>query len=204
MLYQDEIDNVSRETFEDIKLFREELFRWNKSINLISGDDEVVFFERHVLPNVLLYQLIGNDTDEIVDIGSGGGLPGIVFAILRKQDTSPDFVTLIESDQRKCVFLEEISRKLHLKTRVICKRIEEISSHKTRILTARALSPLVKLVEYSRNLLVSGGSGFFIKGRLYQEEINVAREKFNFEYTVMPLIGESVVVKVQRIQDAHR
>jgi 16S rRNA (guanine527-N7)-methyltransferase len=200
MHFQNKLDGVSRETMEKIDQFVGQIILWNKKINLISKNDEAVIYEKHIIPCVELYNVIKNETDDIVDMGSGGGLPGVVLSILSSQSSSSRCVTMIDSDQRKCVFLEEVSRYLDLKTNVINARIETTHEIKAKVLTARALTSVENLLNYSKNILEQDGTGYFLKGKQHKEELLQAQQKVKFESEIIPLTGESVVIKVQRIK----
>jgi len=113
------------EKIDQISIYVDYLLKWNKSINVIARKDEDVVWERHVFDSVQLIKFIPIDQKELslIDMGSGGGLPGILLAILL-----PLNIKLIESDERKCIFLKEILRKLDLSNvTVINSRIEHLN-----------------------------------------------------------------------------
>jgi 16S rRNA (guanine(527)-N(7))-methyltransferase RsmG len=101
-----------------------ELLRlWNKKLNLTSINDLKAAIERHYAESLFLGANLPPDPLQVADIGSGPGFPGFPVAVLRQDCT----VTLIESHQRKAVFLREASRKLP-NVRVLAKRAEEVSA----------------------------------------------------------------------------
>lgn len=115
---------VSRET-ESLQHYAALLRKWNPAINLIAPSTVADLETRHIADSAQLAKLSASAGDQWVDIGSGGGLPGIVMAILR-----PDLdVTLIESDKRKCSFLRTCARELQLRNlKIVNARIEQATS----------------------------------------------------------------------------
>ena len=92
-------------------VYYRELFRWNKSINLISQNDEKGFISRHIIDSLsLLLKVDFTRDDTLLDLGSGNGLPGIPLAIMLAGTS----ITLLESSIKKCVFLQHIKSRLQL------------------------------------------------------------------------------------------
>ena len=96
---------VSRETLERLKIYVELLLKWQRAINLIGPGTIADVWGRHVLDCGQLMPYIPRDKTPVVDIGSGAGLPGLIFAIMGVPD-----IKLVESDSRKCSFLREAAR----------------------------------------------------------------------------------------------
>lgn len=171
--------NVSRETTEKLNYFHDTLKKWTSKINLISKSSSLEIWERHIWDSAQLVPLAG-DADNWVDIGSGGGLPGLIVAII-SQETYPErTVTLVESDQRKSAFLGSVIRDLGLRGRVITQRVEDIDSLQADVLSARALAGLDKLLQYSQRHLSKTGTAFFPKGMSWEKEVQTARESWSF------------------------
>ncbi len=109
------------------------LLKWQKSINLIAPSTTTEIWMRHIIDSAQLFKMIARDKPRsVLDIGSGGGFPALVIAILDKYADSPSeamlSVTCIESVQKKCAFLKDVSRRLGLKVRVENMRIEAFSA----------------------------------------------------------------------------
>ncbi len=142
--------------------------QWQKAINLVSPTTIPHLWERHLLDSAQLWPILKKlqDNPVLIDLGSGGGLPGIVMAIAGAQ------VTMIESDKRKCIFLKETARELGLKNvTVITERIEKAPAIKAPIITARALASLKQLVEWASPLLEEKGHMVFLKGEDVTSEL---------------------------------
>ena len=135
--------DVSRETSRRLDVFAELLQRWNQRINLVSPRDLPHLWDRHVTDSLQLLDELPPGAP-FVDLGSGGGFPGLVLAIA---NDSP--VTLVEADQRKASFLREAARATGTTANVIARRIEQADLPPTRYLTARALAPLPRLRDRS-------------------------------------------------------
>ena len=103
--------SVSRETIDDLDVLVHHLKKWNKTINLVGKSTVEDVWPRHILDSAQVWQLRPKSLGKWVDLGSGGGFPGLVLAILAKTE-APDVVFhLIESDARKCAFLRNVSRE---------------------------------------------------------------------------------------------
>ncbi len=180
-----------------LKTFQNNLEKWQNKINLISPKTIPEIWERHILDSAQLYPLLTKEEKVIVDIGTGAGFPGLVLAII---DDENRVYHLIESDHKKCVFLEEVGRILGLKNICIhCNRIENVADIQADILTARALTDLDSLLKYSINLLKPDGRCLFLKGRTVTEEISKINQSFqNLKIIKHPshLAPDSYIVEV--------
>ena len=117
--------NVSRETFERLCTYVDLVERWNPKINLVSPNSLRVIWTRHVKDSVQVFQC-SEPTAHWVDLGSGGGFPGMVCAIMAI-GVAPDMrFTLIESDQRKSVFLRNVARELRIAIRALASLVGRI------------------------------------------------------------------------------
>lgn len=156
--------NVSRETLGKLEKFGNLAIEWNKAINLISPSTIPDIGWRHVVDSAQIFPLISSAAKHIVDLGSGGGFPALILAILGAPK-----VTMIESDKRKCIFLREASRQLGLANiAIINSRIEAAPPQHADIVTARALANLEKLITWARP---HGSHFIFPKGEHYRSEI---------------------------------
>ncbi len=130
-------------------------------------------WERHVLNCALMVGAIDPQVRTLADVGSGAGLPGIVIAIAR-----PDLqVTLIETMQRRCTWLEEVNEELDLGVEVVRARAEELHGERTfDAVTARAVAALTKLAGWTLPLVADGGELLAMKGSSAAEEIDKAQK----------------------------
>ncbi|SOH93263.1 16S rRNA (guanine527-N7)-methyltransferase [Monaibacterium marinum] len=169
-------NHVSRETLERLETYVSLLNRWNPRINLVAPSTLKDVWSRHILDSVQVAELANEDA-KWADIGSGGGFPGLVVACLNpKRD-----LTLIESDQRKCLFMQTVIRECGLSARVLNARIEQVEPLSVRVLSARALAPLAMLLEFAERHLSADGTALFLKGSNRQMEITDARKDWTFD-----------------------
>jgi len=171
--------NVSRETFERLEAFGALVEKWTAKINLISKPSVPELWERHIIDSIQLYTL-APPQGRWVDLGSGGGFPGIVISILTSEKGEGHHVTLVESDQRKAVFLRTAIRELDLSSEVICDRIESISSLHADIISARALADLTSLLGYADMHLKPDGLAVFPKGENWKSEHEDAQSQWSY------------------------
>jgi len=172
--------DVSRETLDRLKTYEAMLAKWTQRINLISKASATQIWDRHIMDSFQLFDEIPKDARSVVDLGSGGGLPGVVLAILLDEKNPKTTVTLIESDQRKAAFLHKISADLNLGLSVRNDRILSLESLQADVVTARALAPLHQLLEMVKHHLSPSGLALLMKGRAFQAEIDEARQNFSF------------------------
>jgi 16S rRNA (guanine527-N7)-methyltransferase len=169
--------DVSRETTEQLEALVSTLARWQKAINLIGRTTIEDVWARHVLDSAQLVPLVPPRSTTLVDLGSGGGFPGLVVAALR-----PDLdVTLIEVDARKAAFLGEAGRRMALKKqpRVVIGRIEDVPSARADVVTARALAPLGQLLGWADRHRADTAICLFHKGKGWQAELTEAMKDWD-------------------------
>ena len=156
--------------------YRDLLLRWNRTINLVSARTAEDVDRRHVADSLQIVPLLPEE-GPIADLGSGGGLPGLVIAAgLPERE-----VHLVESDRRKAAFLIEAAAAMGLKrVKVHAQRIEEATLPPLAAVTARALAPLAALLGLAAPLLAPGGICIFPKGRAAEEELTSAAAHWHF------------------------
>lgn len=144
------------------------LERWNARINLVGPGGPALWRTRHVQDSLQLAPLL--PPGECADLGSGGGLPGLILAAAR-----PDPMHLVESDQRKSAFLREAAREMRLThVTVHASRIDAARLPKLAAITARALAPLSQLLPWAHRHLHEAGIAVFPKGRTADAELTEA------------------------------
>lgn len=181
-----------------LRQFEELLLKWNTRINLVSQRDGQNIWTRHITDSLRLSPLIPHGS-RVIDIGSGGGFPGIILGIACDLD-----ITLIESDQRKCAFLREAARVCGLHAEIVCGRIENVTLPPAPFVTARALAPLDRLLGWTAPLLQYDGVALFLKGKNIDEELRNARRIWDMRVEIVdePTRLEGVILKVSHIQRA--
>ena len=176
-LFQD----VSRETFEKFSIYYQTLIKWQNSINLISKNTIERVWERHFLDSAQLYNITKEIDGNIIDFGSGAGFPGLILAMMGNKK-----IHLVESDQKKCTFLREVSMLSETNVTVHHNRIEDLEYFDVELITARALAPLNKLIDYAEAFTKNSSSNqklpklLFLKGKSYKKEILELGERKSF------------------------
>lgn len=192
--------NVSRETLDRLSSFAALLEKWNPRINLVSRNSLSDLWTRHIADSVQLFDCVAPE-GHWVDLGSGGGFPGLIVAILAA-DAAPDLrVTLIESDQRKSAFLRAAARETGATCTVIAERIEAVQPQQADVLSARALADLEALLGFADRHLKRSGVALFPKGVTWQKELDAARQRWKFKGQPITSITdpEAVILKVEGV-----
>lgn len=192
--------NVSRETLDRLKIFEQVLLKWNPKINLVSRNSLDDLWTRHIIDSVQVFRCVSRPK-HWVDMGSGGGLPGVIVAIMAAEESPNTKVTLIESDQRKSAFLRTAARECGAKLTVISKRIEQADPQNADVLSARALADLSLLLEFSERHLSPTGTALFPKGANWKKEVDNARQRWRFDFEPITSLTEpdAVVLKIEGV-----
>jgi 16S rRNA (guanine527-N7)-methyltransferase len=159
-----------------LTLYQDLLLRWRGMLNLVSQATLPHLWTRHIADSAQLRDLAPAAL-RWADLGSGGGFPGMVIAILLAEAAGAQ-VHLIERDKRKAAFLQNVSRETGASAIVHAAGIEAIVPRlqHIQIVTSRALAPLTQLIDWSMPLVQGGATGLFLKGRTAQEEIDAVGE----------------------------
>ena len=152
-----------------LRQFADLLLRWNATLNLIAARDASVVWDRHIQDSLQLVPLMPAGVTRAIDLGTGGGFPGLVLAIA----TGVRF-DLIESDRRKASFLRTAVLEIGAPATVHCCRIEDAAVEPAALVTARALAPLPRLLPLAARFLTSDGVCLFLKGAKVEEELTAA------------------------------
>jgi 16S rRNA (guanine527-N7)-methyltransferase len=178
--------DVPRGTIDALARYECELREWQTRMNLVGPTTLDAIWGRHFADSAQLTRLIPKGRSWL-DIGAGGGFPGLVLATL---DWGP--VTLVESVAKKCRFLEAVSKELGLgNVTVLNARVEQLPTLGVEVATARAAAPLETLLNWAIRHVRPGGTFVFPKGRRWAEEVASARTKFLFDLEAFPSMTDS-------------
>lgn len=174
------ITPVSRETAERLDRFVEHFLKWQRVVQLVAPSTLTTLWMRHIADSLQLLPDI-EDAKEIVDVGSGGGYPGLVLSI-----ASPAKIFhLIESDTRKASFLREAARVANAPAEVYAERVESVAKRidtGIHMVTARAFAPLPKLLELCEPFFANDAKAVFLKSQDIDEELTTAAKSWNVTY----------------------
>lgn len=178
---------VSRETATRLDRLVDLLRQWQRTTNLVAASTLPKVWTRHVADSLQLLGLAPH-ARHWVDLGSGGGFPGLVLACALAEQ--PDGkVHLVESQGKKCAFLREATRTIALPATVHCERIESFVqnfSERADVVTARALAPLSTLCGYVEPLLKRGAQALLPKGQDVEAELTEASRYWNIAADLVP------------------
>jgi len=172
---------VSRETFERLQVFEGLFGKWAARINLSAPSTLNDVWRRHILDSAQLGRL-APDARRWVDLGSGGGFPGLVLGFLLAERPAAS-IDLVESNRKKASFLQMVCGEFSLPARIHAKRIEDTYQviREVEVVTARALAPLPLLLELAAPWLEAGATALFHKGRDYRAEVEESSQLWSFE-----------------------
>lgn len=173
--------NNIKTAIPDLKKYEKLVQKWQKAVNLVSNKEINDLWIRHILDSAQVYFYISTDKKIMVDMGSGGGFPGIVIAVLNKcLNGSLEKIYLIESDNKKSIFLQEAARELGLKNVcVINDRIENTNIEKADVVTARALASVDVLLNYGCFFQKNSTEFLFLKGACVDSELKNINNKYS-------------------------
>lgn len=182
----DVLADVSRETRDRLETYAELLKKWNPRINLVSASTLPDLWARHFRDSAQILSLAPRDARIWADLGAGGGFPGLVIAIIGHETRPGLEVTCVESDQRKATFLRTVLRETGVSARVVVDRIEKAPPICADVVSARALAPLGRLLDYAARHLSPDGIALFPKGAGFQKEVTDALERWSFQLDTYP------------------
>ena len=161
--------NVSRETCKDLESLISMIQEKNKEINIISKKmfEKVDIRDRHIIDSAQIIDFVDLNCNTTSDLGTGGGMPGLIIAIVMKKLKNSMKVILYEKSYHKCIFLKEVSKKLNLNTEVIQKDIFRIKNVETGTIMSRAFKPMPIILDlvndnfkkFKNVILFMGSSG---------------------------------------------
>jgi 16S rRNA (guanine527-N7)-methyltransferase len=183
---------VSRETEERLDAVVARLLQWQRTTNLIAPASILHLWTRHIADSLQLLRHIPDSATTFVDLGSGGGFPGLVLACALA-DRAGAAIHLVESNAKKCAFLRAAIQDSGVPATVHCRRIEDFSADfagAADVVTARALAPLNELVGYVAPLLKSQTVALLPKGQDVASELTEATKYWNIEYHLAPSLTD--------------
>jgi 16S rRNA (guanine527-N7)-methyltransferase len=181
---------VSRETTDRLARYVDLLQRWNDSVNLVAPGSLYRVWHRHILDSAQLWRLAPRPSRLWLDVGSGGGLPGLVCAIIARDSAPETRFALVESDRRKSAFLATCRRELALDIDIHATRVEALAPLGADILSARALAPLTTLFDRLARQVTPETTLLLPKGARHAEEIAEARAHWRFTAELHPSITD--------------
>ena len=176
--------NVPRETLVDFELFMSILKKKNDEINIISKETakNQVIRERHITDSAQIIEFVDLNSNIITDIGSGGGLPGIIISIMIKNLKSSVKVHMYEKSHHKSNFLRKVSRDLKLNTEVIQKNIFDAENLESGTIMARAFKPLPVVLDLVKKNFLSYKNLILFMGKNGEKVLEETLKNWDFDF----------------------
>ena len=177
--------NVSRETFFDFEIFISMIKEKNKEINIISQETskKEVIRERHIIDSAQIIDFVDLNSNSTTDLGTGGGMPGIIIAIILKNMKKNMKVHLYEKSHHKSAFLREVSRKLKLKTEIFQENIFDQKKLETGTIMSRAFKPMPVVLDLVCENFSSYKNLIFFMGKNGKKVFENSLNDWDLEYT---------------------
>lgn len=203
--------NVSHETLERLEIFAALLERWQPKMNLVGPGSMEDMWRRHFLDSAQLLELVRAARPELenplwVDLGSGAGFPGLVLAIMGMgagNGTGKGEMHLVESNGRKCAFLNQVIRETGATARVHNTRIEDLTGLEPDIITSRALASVEKTLDLSEHLCGPKTEIWLLKSQYIETELTQATISWVMEAEKHPSRSDPSGL-ILRLKGIHR
>ena len=196
--------NVSRETCNDLECLISMIQEKNKEINIISkkNDEKWVIRERHILDSAQIVDFVDLNSNTTCDLGTGGGMPGLIVAIAMKKIKNTMKINLYEKSHNKCVFLKEVSKKLNLNTEIIHKDIFTVKNIETGTIMSRAFKPMPVILNLVRENFKKYKNIIFFMGSSGKKILNETLKEWDLDYEVKKSLtnDESFILNIQKIR----
>tara|TARA_B100001057_G_scaffold454117_1_gene499608 strand:+ start:39 stop:686 length:648 start_codon:yes stop_codon:yes gene_type:complete len=176
--------NVSRETCNELESLITMIQNKNKQINIISKKtvEKEAIRERHIIDSAQIIDIVDLNVNTTCDIGSGGGMPGLIIAIVMKRLKNEMKINLYEKSYHKCIFLKEVSKKLKLNTEVIQKDIFKVKNIETGTIMSRAFKPMPTILNLVNQNFKKYKNIIFFMGNTGRKILNETLKDWDLDY----------------------
>ena len=196
--------NVSRETFLDFENYVSMILEKNKKINIISQNtaSKKSIIDRHIIDSAQIIDFIDFNSNTTTDLGSGGGLPGIIVAIILKNMKNKMNVHLYEKSYHKSHFLKEVSKKLNLNTKVFQQNIFEIKNIETGTIMSRAFKPMPVVLDLVYENFSKYKNLIFFMGKSGKKIFENTKKNWEMRYTEKKSLTneDSFLININKIK----
>ena len=194
---------VSRETITSLIKYEEYLIKSNKTLNLIGKSTINQIWLRHFLDSSQVIDFIDKNESDLVDLGSGAGLPGLVISILAKDRKIPLKVKLIEKSPRKVSFLRDTIKNLNLQVEVLnINVLEQPAKLETDLIVARAFKPLKIILQFLYKNTENWKKVFLFLGKTGQVDLLQASKSWDIKYKQRMSVtsSDSIVIEINKLK----
>ena len=196
--------NVSRETCNEFESLISMIQRKNREINIISKKmyEKGAIRERHIIDSALIIDFVDLNNDTTSDLGTGGGMPGLIVAIIMKKLKKNMKINLFEKSYHKCVFLREVSKKLKLNTEIIQKDIFKVKNIETGTIMSRAFKPMPIILNLIRENFTKYKNVIFFMGNNGKKILNETLKEWDLDYDEKKSLtsDDSFILNIKKIR----
>ena len=196
--------NVSRETCNELENLISMIQKKNKEINIISREifEKKEIRERHIIDSAQIIDFIDLNQNTTSDLGTGGGMPGLIVAIVMKKIKNDMKINLYEKSYHKCIFLKEVSKKLNLNTDVIQKDIFTVKNIETGTIMSRAFKPLPEILDLVNQNFRKYKNLILFMGRTGKKTLNDTLKGWDLDYEEKKSLtnDESFILNIKKLK----
>ena len=196
--------NVSRETCNELESLISMIQKKNREINIISKKmhQKDTIRERHIIDSAQIIDFVDLNCNTTCDLGTGGGMPGLIVAIVMKKLKNQMKINLYEKSYHKCIFLKEVSKKLNLNTEVIQKDIFTVKNIETGTIMSRAFKPMPVILNLVNENFNRFKNIIFFMGNTGRKILNETLKVWEMEYEEKKSLtnNDSFILNIKKIK----
>ena len=198
------IPNVSRETCFDFEILISMIREKNNQINIISKKTAEInqIRERHIIDSAQIIDFVDLNVNTTCDLGTGGGMPGLVIAIVMKKLKKSLRINLYEKSYHKCVFLKDVSKKLNLNTKIIQRDIFTVKNIETGTVMSRAFKPMPIILDLINQNFRKFNNIILFMGKSGKKILNETLKTWDLDYEKKKSItsNDSFIINIKKIK----
>ena len=196
--------NVSRETCNEFESLISMIQQKNRKINIISKKirEKKEIRQRHILDSAQIIDFVDLNSNTTSDLGTGGGMPGLIVAIIMKNLKNNMKINLFEKSYHKCVFLREVSKKLKLNTKIIHQDIFKIKNIETGTIMSRAFKPMPVILNLVNENFKKYKNIIFFMGSSGRKVLNETLKEWDLDFDEKKSLtnNESFILNIKKIK----
>ena len=196
--------NVSRETCNEFESLISMIQQKNREINIISKKmyEKGAIRERHIIDSAQIIDFVDLNYNTTSDLGTGGGMPGLIVAIIMKKLKKNMKINLFEKSYHKCVFLREVSKKLKLNTEIIQKDIFKVKNIETGTIMSRAFKPMPIILNLIKENFTKYKNVIFFMGSNGKKILNETLKEWDLDYDEKKSLtsDDSFILNIKKIR----
>ena len=196
--------NVSRETCNELERLISMIQQKNNEINIISREifEKEHIRERHIIDSAQIIDFVDLNCNTTSDLGTGGGMPGLIVAIVMKKIKNDVKINLYEKSHNKCIFLKEVSKKLNLNTDVIQKDIFTVKNIETGTIMSRAFKPMPVILDLVNQNFSKYKNIILFMGRTGRKILNDTLKEWDLDYEEKKSLTnvDSFILNIKKIK----